>query len=496
MQNRVKSFFESVSSIKLAGINYFVIIDLYEDFAGIALIKDNDTPLRLFYKTKLPRFKYIEFREIKFDGEVIYLKREIDRLLENNRINNAALIFIINRYKYFEVKISRESLEDSEVQVYDLLKKQLPENITEDDFILNYQKISGDDSFDTYLATVTRKQEMEPYIHLLNNPAIKFNFAVPFIFAFAFQPENSFKINDLVEFNKERIKYFYIEKSSKCSEEEYYLNSESQSESEEALLHINENILTRNNEDANKHHDIYVNTRLEYSQLFNSVFTNVNKAGSFSVSYKSDRVFKHNLTYNFLYMDLILDFLYPGANAPIIQQELEKKITTRLSLACFGILLGLLLLINGLNLLTDNMLEEISYLQDDRRSLETQINDIREKNNQIKNDWRSLKQIKYDGDGVSQILKLLSATSVNNLVLTDIALTKNGADGYSVKINGESGSRDEVISLIRNLELVESLSGIELVWLDKKTTSQLRSAYSNSLYNFSININYNENKKS
>lgn len=496
LPGRIKSSIESISSLKILGVKHYVLVDLFERYASIALIQRNDSQLRLIYNKRNPAFKLLELRELDLDYDNNLLKREIDRLIENYRIDKAVQVLIVNKYKYLDIRISRESLEDNdEASIDGLLRKQLPENLNENEFIINYKKISADESFENYIVTIIRKQEFEKYNDILTNDSFYLKFAVPFIYPFAFQADTQQKLTNLVDFHKQRITHFHAGKENKIFEDEYYPAEDSQIEIEKIFQSIEENSVNRSNNEPDQHNKIFINTRLELNQLLNSLMMNIRNSDSALTDYKYDRIYKHSLVYNFLFNDSIFNFRYSHYPSGSLMPDLEKTIITRIVIAAFGVLLFLLLLLNSLNLLADNSLSEIASMHDDRRKIELTIKNLADRNEQVKSDILSLKQVKYSSDKVSSLLKILSINSVDNSKLTDVQLVKSNSGKYQVKLNGESESKDEVVNLIRNLEKAGNFSDIELVWLDKKSVSAIRSKTNNSSYIFSISLIYNEDRK-
>jgi hypothetical protein len=131
-----------------------------------------------------------------------------------------------------------------------------------------------------------------------------------------------------------------------------------------------------------------------------------------------------------------------------------------------------------------------------KKDLELQVKEVSERTEQLKSDIQSLNKIKYKSEKVSGLLKIISTASIQNLLLTDLILKRNNANKYEVKLSGESYSKDEVITYIKNLESNPELSNIELIWMDKKKEGAYQVQESIFDFQFSINMIYNENKNS
>lgn len=504
VEQKFKSFLDSVSSLKLSGIKTYFIVDIIEKYAGIAILKNKDNPLRMIYTTSNPEYKIIEFRDFEFGEDTEALKREIDRLVDKHRIDNSALVLILNKYKQLNISLSKEALEDtSENSVEELIYKQLPGNINKDDFVLNYEKWSEDESSDNYIITITRKQEIEKYFDAFVSKSFYIRFAVPFIYPFSFQRDTSDKISHLVDFQKGRISSFHQGIDGKIFEDDHFLDTaEDNSEIEIEQLYAEKVAQVFEELDANSElkpegsRKYYINTRLELNILLNQSIAKINPISGRTINYLYDRQYKHILTYNYLFRDNIFDYLISSHFPEISSPDTERKIVTRLVIAIFGLLFCSLILLNSMNLLADDSLSGIAAQNESRVSIEKEIKNISGKNELLKSDIGSLKQIKYQNKSISRLLKTLSLNSIDNLALTDIQLTTNSSGLYSVNVHGESDTKDAVIDFIRNLEGTSEFTGIELIRIDKKNTTNARKSAISDPYVFSINLIYYENKNS
>ncbi|MDP2366109.1 MAG: PilN domain-containing protein, partial [Ignavibacteria bacterium] len=235
---------------------------------------------------------------------------------------------------------------------------------------------------------------------------------------------------------------------------------------------------------------------LELTSIITNAMLKINSGRENLIAYENNQAIKHNLAFRSLFNDSILDFDIEKHFQSKISFDLERAVTTRFVIGAFSILLLLLLFLNAMNLITNNSLSDISMQKENQKQLAIQVKVTSEKNEQLKTDIKSLSKIKYKGESVSGLLKIVSLASIDKLQLNDLKIKRNNSDKYEVKLSGESSSKDEVISLIKNLESNTELSSIELIWMDKKKDGSYQVKKSLFDFQFSINMIYNENKNS
>ncbi|MBE0539122.1 MAG: PilN domain-containing protein [Ignavibacterium sp.] len=493
LSNRIKSFTENLSSIRFLGIKDFLIVDIDEHSANIVLLRSKINPLKILNNSTAPDFNILSQRECEVDEDTFDLNREIKILIDNYSLKNVVLVLIINKYKHFNISLQKDARDnDEDTSVDDLIRKQLPPNLNNNDFILQYEKISEDESLENYLAAITRKQDVEKYLDVINNDLFQMKLVLPSIFTVA----NQNTLYTLIELQKAKLVHYQLTNEGKISEDEYFIESDYEDSVSEKLQQIIGNIESSDGGQADKSFKLFVHTRLELTPVLSKIMLQLNSEREIRIAYDFGQSIKHKLAYNSLFSDNVFNFNLEKHFQSKQSFDIERAITTRLVVTSFSILLLLLVFLNGLNWFTNNSLSDISLQNQNRQELELLAKQINEQNEQLKSDIKSVNKIKYKGEKVSGVLKILSTAAIDNLLLTDLKLKRNSSDKYEVKLSGESFSKDEVIKYIKNLESNPELSKIELIWMDKKRVDAYNVQESNKAFQFSINLIYDEDKNS
>ena len=493
MNKKILTYIENISSIRFLGIKDFLIVDIEEYSANIVLLHSKFNPLKILNNSTAPDFNILSQRECEVDEDTFDLNREIKILIDKYSLKNAVLVLIINKYKHFNISLQKDARDsDEDTSVDDLIRKQLPSNLNNNDFILQYEKISEDELLENYLAAITRKQDIEKYLGIINNDVYQLKFVLPSIFIIA----NQNNLYTLIELQKEKLVHYQLTKEGKISEDEYFIESDYEDSVSARIHQIIGNIESSDGLNSDKSFKLFIHTRLELTPTLSKIMLQLNSEREIRIAYDFGQSIKQKLAYDSLFNDTVFNFNLEKHFQSKQSFDIERAITTRLVVASFSILLLLLVLLNGLNWFTNNSLSDISMQNQNRQKLELQAKQINEQNEQLKSDIKSVDRIKYKEEKVSGVLKILSTAAIDNLLLTDIKLKRNSSDKYEVKLSGESFSKDEVITYIKNLESNPELSKIELIWMDKKRAGAYKVQESNKDFQFSINLVYDENKNS
>jgi hypothetical protein len=500
LSEKLKSYIDSLSSIRFLGLKGFVVIGVYEHFASIVLFRSSINPLKILAIPKPSQCKIIAQREcVIFEDNYFELNREIKILADNHNLKNAVLVLLLNKYKHFNISLQKEMNDnDEESSIDDLIRKQLPANLNNNEFILHYEKISEDESLDNYLVTITRKQDIEKYLDIINNDAFQMKFALPSIFTIAKQKSIDDKVDTLIDFQKEKLVHYQLSNEGKISEDEYFFEPDNDYEKivTEKLEQIIGNINPKAEEEIEKPIKLFIHTKLELMPVLSNAMLQLNSGREIGIAYDFGQTIKHQLAYKSLFNDTVFNFNLGKYFPPKQVFDIDRAITTRFVIASFSILLFMLVVLNSLNWIINNSLSDISMQNQYKKDLELQVKEVSERTEQLKSDIQSLNKIKYKSEKVSGLLKIISTASIQNLLLTDLILKRNNANKYEVKLSGESYSKDEVITYIKNLESNPELSNIELIWMDKKKEGAYQVQESIFDFQFSINMIYNENKNS
>ncbi|MDP2366157.1 MAG: hypothetical protein Q8M94_20590, partial [Ignavibacteria bacterium] len=228
MNKKLKIFIENISTLRSLGVKDFVIVDANENFANVVLLRASANPLKIFTISKPPNYKILSQRECKTTEDNIFeLNREIRILSEKHKLKNAVLLLLINKYKYFNISLQKEDSDaDEEISIGDLIRKQLPSNLNNSEFILHFEKISEDETLNSYLVTITRKQDIEKYSNVIYNDAFQLKFALPSIFTIANQKPVKDKVHTLIDIQRERLIHYQSVNEIKITEDEYFIDPE------------------------------------------------------------------------------------------------------------------------------------------------------------------------------------------------------------------------------------------------------------------------------
>ncbi len=498
---KLRSFINGISSLRFLGIKNYVIIDINEHHANVGLIKISDTSLKSIYSRQIPQYKIISSRFCELNEGGQYLQRELKLLYEHNKIKNSALVLSVNKYKYFTISLPKDR--DEEFSVEELIRKQLPANLITKEFIMDFLLISYEESVENYLVTITRRQDIEKYLELIPKELTQITFVIPFIFSFASQNIEHKKNESLIEIHNERIVYYSIDRQQKINEIEYYLNQEnvvSEEETKSQLVITIKTILENQvgfiRDDIESSSRFFIQTSLEHSMLADKVMRQVDIEEENKIDYKISQNFKIGMIVSSLFNDTVFNFDFSKHFKQDKQFDIERVITTKILIMSFSILLLSLLLLNGINMLTDNELSELAYQTQTNKELELNIKKTVEKNEQLKSDLISLNKFKNKNETTSSVLRILSECSLDEMNLTELKLNKNNSGNYDVKLSGESNSKEVVINYIRNLEGISKLNKVELILLDKKKPSFDKKQTSSYPFIFAVNLIYNANKNS
>lgn len=497
---KIKLFIENISSIRLLWMNEFLIIDINDNYANIVFIKYTDNPFKIKFNLKNPKFKIVS----QIETNVNNLKSAIETIINQQNLKNASLILIINKFKFFNIALSKELIDENEDNsIEDLIKKHLPANLTNNEFILHYEKLREDESLEHYLVTIIRKIDIEKYFGIFNYDIFKLKFAIPFIYAISLQKNTNEKIYSLIDFKKESLIYYQLNKEENVLKDEYFIDSEfinSDNDyinfSKEKIIEIIRNIKSTNEMEIEKTYKVFLYSIFKQNDILNKLFAKLKLNKEDGICYEYDNNIKHKLIYFFLFNDKILNFNIEKYFSKSGFYDIEKKITTRIIVTVSLILIVLLLLSYGLNLFSNNSVNEISLQNQNILKLEDEIKKTNEYTEKLKYDLKLLNQLRHNEKGISILLKIISFSSNENLFLTDLKIKKNNYEKYEVKLNGEAYSKDEVINYIKNLEAVSELSHIELIWFDKKSNTTFKSNETSNNFQFSIVCFYNGNKDS
>lgn len=495
---KVKKYFENLSTIKFLGYRDFIILDVNEKSGKLGYIKSSSNPLNIF-NTSIPNHKIIYQKEIEIKEENYFeINRELRILLDKNKLNSAVLLIILNNYKSFNIILSKDGKEDSEeIDVLDLIKLQLPQNLISGDFFIQYEKTGEDENLENYLVSVTRIQELQRLTEIFDNEIFQLKIAVPSIYLLTNQSEKSEPITSLIELNQEIIVHSRVTADKKVFTDEYYNINGDASEIEENLKQILSELPINSieNEEGFKNNIVFCTDR-QYSYTVSKTFSEFDNSRSANLSYSIDPDAKFQLAYQKGVDDKILNFSI-DENLPVKKKfDLERNVTNRLVISAFGLILILLLILNISNMFIDNSISEISEQKEDRKTIEIQVDQLDKNNNQLKADLHSLGNLKDGNQRISKILKIISDSSIEQMALTDLKLIKNELNNINIKLNGESYSKNEVISFIKNLESNKSLQSIELIGMNKNNEVLSDDSESIFAYKFTISMKFNDNKNS
>lgn len=497
--NKLKTYLENLSEIKFLGIKDFVIIDLGETSASIVLIKASNNILNWF-KLRLPKNKVITHRECTlYDNNIFELDRELRIISENYKLKNAALLLILNKYKYFNISLTKESGEsEEEISIEELLRKQLPSNLNSNEFILHFEKLSEDESFDNYLVTLTRKEDVEKYLNAIKSDAFILKLAMPSIFNLSNQKAGNKKNHSIIDFQNDKLVFTQLTSKGKIVENEYFIDPADRDRNS-ITANIKEIINAYEfleSEEEEKNIKLNFHLKQELVPSLSEAMQSINLEKGQSLPFEHSQNLKHQLAYQKLYTDTSLNFnIYK--NFPTNQKiDIEKSITTRFVITVFSLVFFLLIILNGMNWIINNSLSDISLGKQNVKNLELQIKEATDKNDELKSDIKSLNKLKYKDEKVSDLMRIISSADIDNLLLNDLIIKKNNLNKYEIKLNGESYSKDEVIIYVKNLEGNTQLSNIELISLDRKSPPNNKSGRTEFDFQFSINMIYNDNKNS
>lgn len=500
VQGKIKSYIESISSIRFLGVKDYVIIDANENLANIVLLRASTNPLQVFKNSKHPKHKILSQRECETTEDNLFeLNREIKILSEKHKLKNAVLVLLINKYKHFNISLQKEASDiDEENNIEDLIRKQLPSNLNSSEFILYFEKTSEDESVDNYLVTITRKTDIERYFDIINNEAFQLRFTLPSIFALIDQKIDEIIVHNLFDFQQEKFTHYHQNINNRVTQDEYFIDPD-RSYKDSVTEKIGEilSVIKLNEEDEEtKPSNIYCHSPLKLVPDISDSILRINAEREINICYESSQCFKHILAYKSLFNDRILNFRTEKYIQSKHSIDIEKVIVTKFLFGTFSILFFLMVLLYGVNQLINSNDSEISTQNQIREKLELQVKQISAGNEQLKSDIQILNQIKYKREKISGLLKIISASAIDNLTLTDLKIRKNNANKYIVNLNGECISKDEVIDYIRVLESNLELNNIELIWLDKKRVQSYQAQSSNYNFQFSINLIFDEDQNS
>lgn len=495
---KVKKYFENLSTIKFLGYRDFLILDVNEKSGKLGYIKSSSNPLNIF-KTSIPNHKIIYQNEIEIKEENYFeINRELRILLDKNKLNNVVLLLILNNYKSFNISLNKDGKdENDDANVCDLIKLQLPQNITNNDFYIQYEKIGEDENVENYLVAVTRLQELQRFNEIFDNEIFQLKIAVPSIFLLTNQSEKTEPITSLIELYKEKIVHSKVTVDKKVIFDEYYNINEEASEIEENLTKVLSELPNNSvdNDESIQSNIVFCADR-QFSYTLSKTFSELDNSRLANLHYCINPDAKFQLTYLKCVDDKILNFSIDEILPVKKKFDLERNVTNRLVISAFGLILILLLILNISNMFIDNSISEISEQKEDRKTIEIQVEQLDKNNNQLKNDLRALGDLKNGNQGISKILKIISDSSIEQMALTDLKLIKNELNNINIKLNGESYSKNEVISFIKNLESNKSLHSIELVGMNKNTKDLNDASDSVFDYKFTISMKFNDNKNS
>jgi hypothetical protein len=293
---KIKKYIEDLSTIKFLGYKDFIIVDVNEKSGQLVHIKTNNNPLNLF-NAKIPKHSILTQRKIEVpEGNLFELNRELRIISDKNKLNNAVLVLVLNNYKSFNIALSKESKEDGdESSVSELIKIQLPQNLISSDFFIQYEKIADDENFDNYIVAVTRRQELQKFIEIINNDIFQLKFAIPSIFLLTNQSSKTEQITSLIELTPEKLVHYQITNDKKAFVDEYYNSSDSLSDIQSNIAQIITALpANRNETDDGIESNLVFYTDVEYSADISKVINEHNMVSGVNIHYSVSNCSKHN----------------------------------------------------------------------------------------------------------------------------------------------------------------------------------------------------------
>ncbi|QQS36976.1 MAG: hypothetical protein IPM56_03195 [Ignavibacteriales bacterium] len=499
---KFKSYFDGISTLWFLGIKNYVVIDIDDSLARISLFKLADGTLKSIYAKKIPAYKLISSRTCEVNEDGYEIRRQINLLKEQNSIKEFVLAVSINNYKYFNVSI-RKDIDEDELEIEDLIRKQLPENLNSDDFVLNFGIFSSDESIANYLVTISRREEFCQYLEFTGRSGARFTFLIPFHFSLIGSGFIQGDSSDFIDVQNNKISHYSIDANKVITKDEYLFNSENAPDRNEydfQLLEVIKKILERK-EKTNKISQRVPGNYLIESSLENSinvgrVLRNLTLEDGQKFNYQFEQNSKTNIVFESLFNDSVFNFEMSNYANQKKEIDVEKAISTRLLIWTFSFLLLSLLVMNILGMLTDNALSEQNSETQVVKEIETATQKMVEKNNELTYDLNSLINVKNKKSSLSDVLKIFSESSLPGLRLTEIKLNRNNSDGYEAIIIGEAFAKEEVIQYIKTLSGNSNLNKIELLWFDKKKSGFNKPIEPENPFRFSVSMSYRENKKS
>lgn len=498
--DKLKTYIEKLSTIKFLGVKDFLVVDIASTNATIVHFRSKPNPLKLFSKETEPKYCITSLRECTVNDESNFeVNREIRILAERYKLKNSVLVLLINKYKYFNLSISKENIENREdLSIEDLIRKQLPPNFNKSDFILHYEKTGDEENAENFFVTITRKQEIEKHIDIINNDAFQLTFAMPSAFMLNNKDAGKNKVTDLVEIGKERIIHYHLSKENRIIEDEHFFDTDYDFKDnirQRIIDFTSGPSLQGDNIDEIKTKFSFHSAKYILNEL-SGFLEEIKIKGGIENDYIISSDIKYILAYKKIFNDDIFAF-ETNSYIPVNKQfDTDKTIATRIVFGTFLILFFLLVVLNMVNLITDHSIDEISVKNENLNQLKFQVEQLAERNEQIKSDIKFLNSITFQGDKVSRLLKIISVSSVSNLVITDMNLKRKNNIALNVNIYGESGSKDEVVRFIKNLEAYKEFANIELISIDKKRTINNESVSNSYDFQFALKMVFNENKNS
>ena len=451
MEKRTKTNpLKNISILKLAGINKFILLDVYPGYLKILYLHLNKPFYKLTINSPVTDCEIIAYEKENYNGSLEGIEHILKTFILKHSVEGAHLIIGINEYRAKTIVVNKE-VEDVNLWFLENTDKFIPAGRPIEEFSYSYEKYKEDDDNYYYLIAVSRKDYIVKLTKACANTGIKILSITPFSLALHSLEQVKNVKAVLVDISLTALKYSYTDSNGNLFTGEFYhqiFNSEptesaggsiDQNKLIELLKQLGEAIKFASNGNGTGELNLFLSVDPVYYKEIEEVIKKFLLPVSLNKNYED---VKPNLLTFFFVLDNTTNKFDDKINLldnEVIDKErfkVEKQIVFRATLASGAIIMSLLFL---MFILESFVAGKIKAGQDNLLEV-TAKTSVAEKleveNLKLRSNLKVLEQLKGNRVTYSNLLTSLSKVVTKKSCFTDINLKEVKENIMAVTFSG------------------------------------------------------------
>ncbi|MGD8782118.1 MAG: PilN domain-containing protein [Ignavibacteria bacterium] len=501
----INSLFDKVSYLKLAGINKFILLDVYKNKLDILFLENKEPVYKFTAGLNIEDYEILSFETGEYSGRTEDILPILKKFTQKHQAEDVYLIIGINEYRTKTLIVDKKT-EDVNLWFLENTEKFIPAGRPAKEFSFTYEKYKEDDDNYYYLVAITR----EEYVSELTKTCLNSGLKILSITAFTLSFHSLAFVKDIkavfIKITGDVIRYSYSDVNNNLFINEHYHkiflpcsgNRVNQKELAYSLQQIGEAVKIAPGGNEQGELNVYLSVEKDYYEAFQPGITKILNPASINNGYE-----KFNAASLSSFFTLLkelsctnegkLNFLN---NETALKERdcIEKQITFCTTLASGVLLISLLLILFTFESFVSGRIKagQEDVLEVNAKS--ALISKFEEENTKFNMSLSLLKKLKDKKSTYSSLIKSLSEIVTSKSCFTGLKLNENENKENKIEITGVALNRQEVAKLMKNMENNAGFSNILLSYSNsiesKKIETNIRIKQS-EIIEFKVVCEYN-----